>query len=221
MEGFFWKTLLLVGALSASGDSAPSQSPLSFEAAVEQGVVIYNSKAEGDTLYRLLEAAPQPDWDPNSDGTQELKFTIKETVCRPEGEVSLDKCDFKEDGVVRECTGEFFLGEKPPVAVVTCEAVEEIEEEEEEEKAEEGEEKEEEKNQEEEEEEDEPERLKKLRKKIKKGFGKIRKGFGKIKKDFGRIRKGSRRIRKLGEKIGKLYGILQLSNKVPSGKTAR
>ncbi|XP_032090770.1 cathelicidin-related peptide Oh-Cath-like [Thamnophis elegans] len=203
MEGFFWKTLLLVGALSASGDSAPSQSPLSFEAAVEQGVVIYNSKAEGDNLYRLLEAVPQPDWDPNSEGTQELKFTIKETVCRPEGEVSLDKCDFKEDGVVRECTGEFFLGEKPPVAVVTCEAVEEIEEEEEEgEAAEEGEE--EEQNQEEEVEEDEPERLKKLRKKIKKGFKKIR--------------KGSRKIRKLGEKIWKTYirfGIL--SNKVPSG----
>lgn len=62
MEGFFWKTLLLVGVLSASGHSAPSQRPLTYDEAVEQGVVIYNSKAEEDTLYRLLEAVPQPDW---------------------------------------------------------------------------------------------------------------------------------------------------------------
>lgn len=37
--------------------------------------------------------------DPNSEETQELKFIIKETVCPPEEEGSLDKCDFKEDGV--------------------------------------------------------------------------------------------------------------------------
>ncbi|XP_032073060.1 cathelicidin-related peptide Oh-Cath-like [Thamnophis elegans] len=130
---FFWKTLLLVGALSASGRSAPSEGPLSFEEAVEQGVDIYNSNPEEDSLYRLLEAVPQPDWDPNSESTQELKFTIKETVCSKEEEGSLDKCNFKEGGVVIECTGEFFLQEKPLVAVLTCEAVDGIEEEEEEE----------------------------------------------------------------------------------------
>uniref|UniRef100_A0A8C6XSV7 Vipericidin n=1 Tax=Naja naja TaxID=35670 RepID=A0A8C6XSV7_NAJNA len=93
MEGIFWKTLLVVGALSASGHCAPSQKVLTYAEAVEQGVVNYNKKAKEDSLYRLLEA------DPNSKGTQELIFTIKETVCPAKKEASLDKCDFKEGGV--------------------------------------------------------------------------------------------------------------------------
>ncbi|XP_026550105.1 cathelicidin-related peptide Oh-Cath-like, partial [Notechis scutatus] len=132
MEGFFWKTLLVVGALSASGHCAPSQKLLTYDEAVEQGVALYNSKAKEESLYRLLEAAPQPEWDPNSEGTQELEFTIKETVCPAKEEVSLDQCDFEEGGVVRECTATYFLGEKPPMAVLNCKAVEGIEEEEEE-----------------------------------------------------------------------------------------
>ncbi|XP_013928483.1 PREDICTED: cathelicidin-related peptide Oh-Cath-like [Thamnophis sirtalis] len=132
MEGFLWKTLLLVGALSASGRSAPSPKLLTYDEAVVQAVVNYNGKAKEGSLYQLLEAAPQPDWDPNFEGTQELKFTIKETVCRAEEEGSLDKCDFKEDGVVRDCTATYFLGEKTPVAFLDCKAVGETEEEEEE-----------------------------------------------------------------------------------------
>ncbi|XP_034262044.2 cathelicidin-related peptide Oh-Cath-like [Pantherophis guttatus] len=123
MEDFFWKTLLVVGALSASGHSALSQKLLTDDGAVEQGVANYNSKAQEDSLYQLLDAVPQPDWDPNSEGTQMLKFTIKETVCPAEEEGSLDKCDFKEDGVVRECTATYFLGENPPMAVLDCKAV--------------------------------------------------------------------------------------------------
>uniref|UniRef100_A0A8C6XV83 Vipericidin n=1 Tax=Naja naja TaxID=35670 RepID=A0A8C6XV83_NAJNA len=99
MEGIFWKTLLVVGALSASGHCAPSQKVLTYAEAVEQGVVNYNKKAKEDSLYRLLEAVPRPGWDPNSKGTQELIFTIKETVCPAKKEASLDKCDFKEGGV--------------------------------------------------------------------------------------------------------------------------
>ncbi|XP_070623429.1 cathelicidin-related peptide Oh-Cath-like [Erythrolamprus reginae] len=151
MEGCLWKILLLVWALSDSGGCAPSQAPLSYEEAVEQGVAMYNSDAKEGPLYRLLEAVPKPDWDPNSEGTQELKFTIKETVCAAAEEGSLDKCNFKEGGVVRECTATF-LGEKPPMAVLACDTVEGAEEEEEEE----------------EQVEDQPERFKKLRKKIRK-----------------------------------------------------
>ncbi|KAL7977805.1 hypothetical protein Chor_010757 [Crotalus horridus] len=232
MGGYFWKTVLVLGALSASGCCAPSHQLLRYDEAVSQGVVLYKSKAEEDSFYRLLEAVPQPEWvctlpvgslvyslrDPNSEGTQELKFTIKETMCPAEKEHSSDECNFKEDGVsdhgqaglvidcqlfdpdpgdgegirhanpstshpstpkgcmerlnrlslskgalegqrqrvVRECTATYFLQEKPPLAFVTCNAVEGIEEEEEEEK----------------EEEDQPERFKKL----KKLFKKIKKG---------------------------------------------
>ncbi|KAL7977810.1 hypothetical protein Chor_010762 [Crotalus horridus] len=143
MEGYFWKTLLVLGALSASGRGEPSHKPLTYQKALELGVANYNNKAGEDLLYQLLEAVPQPEWDPNSEGTQELKFTIKETVCPVEEGRALEECDFKEDGVsderqaglgglvVRECTGNYFLGEKPPLAFVTCDAVEGIEEEEE------------------------------------------------------------------------------------------
>uniref|UniRef100_A0A8C6XTA6 Uncharacterized protein n=1 Tax=Naja naja TaxID=35670 RepID=A0A8C6XTA6_NAJNA len=60
-----WKqgwTLLVVGALSASGHCAPSQKVLTYAEAVEQGVVNYNKKAKEDSLYRLLEAVPRPGW---------------------------------------------------------------------------------------------------------------------------------------------------------------
>ncbi|XP_039224747.1 cathelicidin-related peptide Oh-Cath-like [Crotalus tigris] len=155
MGSYFWKTVLVLGALSASGRCALSHQLLRYDEAVSQGVVLYNSKAEEDSFYRLLEAVPQPEWDPNSEGTQELKFTIKETVCPAGKEHFSDECNFKEDGVVRECTATYFLQEKPPLAFVSCDAVEGIEEEEEEE-----------------EEEDQPERFKKL----KKLFKKIKKG---------------------------------------------
>uniref|UniRef100_A0A8C6XSY7 Vipericidin n=1 Tax=Naja naja TaxID=35670 RepID=A0A8C6XSY7_NAJNA len=101
----FWKTLLVVGALSASGHCAPSQKVLTYAEAVEQGVVNYNKKAKEDSLYRLLEAVPRPGWDTNSKGTQELNFTIKETVCPAKEEASLDKCDFKEGGVTPNLGG--------------------------------------------------------------------------------------------------------------------
>lgn len=45
--------------------------------------------------------------DPSSEATQELKFTIKETVCPVEEGRPLEECDFKEDGVSDERQAEF------------------------------------------------------------------------------------------------------------------
>uniref|UniRef100_A0A8C6XTM2 Vipericidin n=1 Tax=Naja naja TaxID=35670 RepID=A0A8C6XTM2_NAJNA len=98
--GFFWKTLLVVGALTISGTSSFPHKPLTYEEAVDLAVSVYNSKSGEDSLYRLLEAVPAPMWDTNSKGTQELNFTIKETVCPAKEEASLDKCDFKEGGEI-------------------------------------------------------------------------------------------------------------------------
>ncbi|XP_070582967.1 lutzicidin-like [Erythrolamprus reginae] len=196
MEGCLWKILLLVWALSGSGSCAPSQAPLSYEEAVEQGVAMYNSDAKEGPLYRLLEAVPQPDWDPNSEGTQELKFSLKETVCAAEEEGSLDKCNFKEGGMVRQCTTTFFLGEEPPKAVLTCDAVEGAEEEEEEEEQVEV----------KEEEEDDSERSK-FGKKIGKGIKNIGKGVKKGVKNIGKgVKKGVKNIGKGVKKVIKNIG---------------
>ncbi|XP_070812651.1 cathelicidin-related peptide Oh-Cath-like [Pituophis catenifer annectens] len=124
MEGFFWKTLMLVGILSASGSPHLPRNPLTYDEALHLGVEIYNKKAGEDSLYRLLEDVPQPEWDPYSESNQELNFTIKQTVCPVEEEFSMEECDFKENGLVRQCTGYYFLEERPPVAVLTCDAVE-------------------------------------------------------------------------------------------------
>ncbi|KAM6450450.1 cathelicidin-related peptide Oh-Cath-like isoform 2-T2 [Liasis olivaceus] len=160
MEGCFWRILLVAGALSASGAAPPPHKPLIYEKAVALGVELYNEKAGEDSRYRLLEAVPQPEWDPTSESTQELNFTIKETVCLVQEERAEDECDFKDNGLVKECSGYYFFDEMPPVAVLTCETVGGNEEETEEEK----------------EEEKQPKRVKRF----KKFFRKIKKGFRKI-----------------------------------------
>ncbi|KAM6450449.1 cathelicidin-related peptide Oh-Cath-like isoform 1-T1 [Liasis olivaceus] len=161
MEGCFWRILLVAGALSASGAAPPPHKPLIYEKAVALGVELYNEKAGEDSRYRLLEAVPQPEWDPTSESTQELNFTIKETVCLVQEERAEDECDFKDNGLVKECSGYYFFDEMPPVAVLTCETVGGNEEETEEEK---------------EEEKQQPKRVKRF----KKFFRKIKKGFRKI-----------------------------------------
>ncbi|XP_039224724.1 lachesicidin-like [Crotalus tigris] len=135
MEGSFWKTLLVLAVCGTPASLA--HRPLSYGEALELAVSIYNGKAGQASLYRLLEAVPQPEWDPNSEGSQQLNFTLKETVCQVEEERSLEECGFQEDGVVLECTGYYFFGETPPVVVLSCVPVGGVEEEEEEEEEEE------------------------------------------------------------------------------------
>uniref|UniRef100_A0A8C6XWF6 Vipericidin n=1 Tax=Naja naja TaxID=35670 RepID=A0A8C6XWF6_NAJNA len=97
MEGFFWKTLLVVGALTISGTSSFPHKPLTYEEAVDLAVSVYNSKSGEDSLYRLLEA------DALSESNQELNFSVKETVCQMAEERSLEECDFQEAGVSGWC----------------------------------------------------------------------------------------------------------------------
>ncbi|XP_032093537.1 cathelicidin-related peptide Oh-Cath-like [Thamnophis elegans] len=174
MDGFFWKIWLAVGALTIGGTSSLPRKPLTYDKAVELGVAIYNSKAGEDSLYRLLEAVPQPEWDTRTESNQELNFTMKETVCPVEDEHPLEECDFQENGVVRQCRSYYFFEERPPVIVLTCVTVDGLGEKkrEEEEKKEEGKEAEE----KQEEKEEKPRRVKRF----KKFFNKIKKGVKKI-----------------------------------------
>ncbi|XP_070585927.1 cathelicidin-related peptide Oh-Cath-like [Erythrolamprus reginae] len=187
MESSFWKTWLAVGVLSAFGcSSLPNSKPLTYEKAVDLAVAIYNSKAGEDCVYRLLEALAQPEWDPVSENHQVLNFTIRETMCLLEDVVFFDGCDFKENGVSKQCAGYYFFDESPPVIVLSCGVVGEMKEERrgEVEKEEEGEkegyqaktEEEEEGDEKEEGDKDQPKRAKrflKVFKKLKKGFKKL------------------------------------------------
>ncbi|XP_033021924.1 uncharacterized protein LOC117056019 [Lacerta agilis] len=161
MESCFWRVLLVVGAAAAATTVLPpAKEPLSYEDAAALAVDLYNQKAGEDFTYRLLNAAPQPNWDASSESAQELNFTIQETECLAEEERPVEECSFRDGGVVKECSSFYFLVENPPVAVVTCEAVED---------------------------EPEPKRVKrswlkkkfkKIKKGVKKGFRKIFKGQG-------------------------------------------
>nr|AKJ54480.1 cathelicidin precursor [Hydrophis cyanocinctus] len=176
MQGFFWKTLLVVAALTIGGTSSLPHKPLTYEEAVDLAVSIYNSKSREEFLYRVLDAVPPPKWDPLSESNQELNFTIKETVCPVAEERSLEECGFQEDGAVMGCTGYFFFGESPPVLVLTCEPLVE----EEQQKQEEG--NEEEKEEKEEDEKDQPRRVKRFRKFFKRLLKSVRRAVKKFRK---------------------------------------
>ncbi|KAL7977806.1 hypothetical protein Chor_010758 [Crotalus horridus] len=77
MDGSFWKTLLVVAVCGTP--SSLAHRPLSYGEALELA-------------------------DPNSEGSQQLNFTLKETACQVEEERSLEECGFQEDGVSKGCS---------------------------------------------------------------------------------------------------------------------
>ncbi|KAJ6655106.1 hypothetical protein lerEdw1_006010 [Lerista edwardsae] len=123
MKICFWRLLLVAGAAAAAASATalpPPQKALSYEQAARLAVDLYNKKAGESFTYKLLEAEPHPDWDANSQGAQEMDFTIQETVCQAEEEQPAEECDFREEGLVKECSAYYFLDETPSVAFVTC-----------------------------------------------------------------------------------------------------
>ncbi|KAM9163516.1 cathelicidin-2-like [Pangshura tecta] len=114
------KALLLVGVVTAA--PAPSSSPLpTHEDVILAAVQIYNQEPGTTLAYRLLEAEPQPDWDASSKTIQSLTFTVKETVCPVSENRDPNQCEFKEDGLVKDCSGFFSTEQDPPSIITKCE----------------------------------------------------------------------------------------------------
>ncbi|KAB0353493.1 hypothetical protein FD755_023805 [Muntiacus reevesi] len=93
--------LLLLGLVLPS---ASTQS-LSYREAVLRAVDQFNERSSEDNLYRLLDldATPNDEVDP---GTRKpVSFTVKETVCPKTAQQSPEQCDFKENGLVKQCVG--------------------------------------------------------------------------------------------------------------------
>ncbi|XP_053120695.1 cathelicidin-related peptide Oh-Cath-like [Hemicordylus capensis] len=124
MERSFWKVLMMVGAAAAAITLAPRQKPLTYKEAVMLAVDLYNERAAENFTFRLINAIPQPEWDANSKSTQELNFTIKETGCPAQEECPEEESSFRCDGLVKACSGYYFLEEFPPVTIVSCDEVE-------------------------------------------------------------------------------------------------
>ncbi|XP_054846948.1 uncharacterized protein LOC129337372 [Eublepharis macularius] len=113
--------LLLLGLAVAAVALPPPQEELSYEEAVSSVVDLYNQEPGVELAFRLLEAKPQPEWDPSGQSLQELEFTVQETTCPPAKQLNLDECDFKDDGVVKECHGTIFTEQGAPVIQYLCE----------------------------------------------------------------------------------------------------
>ncbi|KAL8164662.1 UNVERIFIED_CONTAM: hypothetical protein K2H54_001365 [Gekko kuhli] len=113
-----WALMLLVGVVRAGPTSPPS---LTYEQVVASAVATYNQELGAENAFRLLEAEPQPDWDPSAQTVQSLKFTIRETGCRADENPDVSQCAEKEDGIDRDCSGFYSADQNQPMIIVQCE----------------------------------------------------------------------------------------------------
>ncbi|XP_039224691.1 cathelicidin-related peptide Oh-Cath-like [Crotalus tigris] len=110
-----WAALLVLGLATA----APQMRVLTQQQALASAVALYNQQRPSEWAFRLLEAEPQADWDPTSPSPQGLKFSIKETVCPSSQTHNLTQCDYKEDGLDRDCSG-IYSTQQSPIVSVQC-----------------------------------------------------------------------------------------------------
>ncbi|KAM7174613.1 cathelicidin-related peptide Oh-Cath-like [Macrochelys suwanniensis] len=116
--------VLLLVLVAAAATAVPSQhKTLSYEEAVALAVDFYNQGSGIAHAFRLLKADPQPEWDMTSNPRQELKFTVKETVCPVSENLRGTECDFRDNGVVRDCSGFFSTQQASPIVIISCNTV--------------------------------------------------------------------------------------------------
>ncbi|KAM7174335.1 cathelicidin-2-like [Macrochelys suwanniensis] len=119
-----WGVLMLLGVAAATTTSPPPpQQMLSYEEAVSLAIDLYNQGPDIDFAFRLLEAEAQPDWAATNETLQQLEFTVKETECPVSENLLLDQCDFRGNGVVRECSGTISTDPQAPLVLLTCDTV--------------------------------------------------------------------------------------------------
>nr|XP_060639464.1 cathelicidin-3-like [Anolis sagrei ordinatus] len=115
--GRFWGAFLLLVGLAAA---APLSPPKDFQEALAQVVAIYNQGPNVRNAFRLLEAMPLPGLNSSSARLQQMNFTIQETVCPASEKVLAEECEFKANGLVKDCSGYFSTEQANSLIVVTC-----------------------------------------------------------------------------------------------------
>ncbi|XP_005867268.1 PREDICTED: cathelicidin antimicrobial peptide isoform X1 [Myotis brandtii] len=124
-NSLWWgRLLLLLLLLGQAMPSPPSPSwALSYQEAVRLAVQGFNQRSREASLYRLLQQDPQPQGDLNPDTRKPVSFTLKETVCPRTTRQPPEQCDFKKNGVVKECAGTVTLDPDTGYNDVVCEEV--------------------------------------------------------------------------------------------------
>ncbi|DAA16882.1 cathelicidin-2 [Bos indicus] len=93
--------LLLLGLVLPSA----SAQALSYREAVLRAVDQFNERSSEANLYRLLELDPTPNDDLDPGTRKPVSFRVKETDCPRTSQQPLEQCDFKENGLVKQCVG--------------------------------------------------------------------------------------------------------------------
>ncbi|OXB63792.1 hypothetical protein ASZ78_016198 [Callipepla squamata] len=110
-----WVLLL---ALLGGGCALPA--PMGYPQALSQAVDSYNRRPEVQNAFRLLSADPEPGPDVQLSSLRNLNFTVMETRCQARSGAQLDSCEFKEDGLLKDCTAPVVLQGGRAVLDVTC-----------------------------------------------------------------------------------------------------
>ncbi|XP_065255936.1 cathelicidin-3-like [Emys orbicularis] len=117
-----WAVLLL---LVTAATAVPVKTPEPYEKAIARAIDFYNQGPTVKYAFRLLTATPPPEGTQGTiSNTLQLNFTIMETTCQVTDQVSnqvrVEQCAFKENGLVRDCSGHFSTQEACPVFAITC-----------------------------------------------------------------------------------------------------
>ncbi|XP_070247005.1 antibacterial peptide PMAP-23-like [Myotis yumanensis] len=120
-----WPLLLLLLGLAMPWPPAAARA-LSYQEAVRLAVQGFNQRSREASLYRLLQQDPQPQGDLNPDTPKPVSFTLKETVCPRTTRQPPEQCDFKENGLVKECVGTVTLDQDTGYYDVVCEEIKNV-----------------------------------------------------------------------------------------------
>ncbi|XP_068790138.1 cathelicidin antimicrobial peptide [Struthio camelus] len=113
-----WALLALVVLGVAEGSAAPLA--LTYPQVLAQAVDAFNQRAEVQNTFRLLSADPEPAPGVELSSLRGLNFTVMETECGPQARSRLDDCDFKENGVIKDCVGTVQLLQSSPEIDLRC-----------------------------------------------------------------------------------------------------
>ncbi|XP_029774441.1 cathelicidin antimicrobial peptide [Suricata suricatta] len=112
-----WSLLLLLLGLVIT--PAASQA-LSYQEAVLRAVDGFNQRSSEKNLYRLLQLESQPEGDGDPTTPKPVSFTVKETVCPKTTRKPLEQCDFKDNGLVKQCDGTVILDQDNGYFDINC-----------------------------------------------------------------------------------------------------
>ncbi|KAM9100096.1 cathelicidin-3 [Sarcophilus harrisii] len=111
--------LILCVAVTIATLSAHPRKRLNDQQTISLLLDKYNKLSDDNFLYRVLEVRPR------SDQTERriLHFTIQETRCLKSENQNPDQCEFRENGLVRDCAGQISSARNQRVFLLSCNTV--------------------------------------------------------------------------------------------------